>query len=93
MARRGPLRLRPGDKSRMSREAPVRFCEGPGVQFPRATRRVVLVPAVSTGYTVKGQFKIPNSDANSWAHPVVIGGRLYLREKDSVWCYDVHGNK
>ena len=22
----------------MSREAPVRFCEGPGVQFPRATR-------------------------------------------------------
>src|SRR5262245_30766148 len=25
----------------MSREAPVRFCEGPGVEFPRATRRVV----------------------------------------------------
>src|SRR5262245_46261907 len=41
-ARRGSLRLRPGDKSRMSREAPVRFCEGPGVRFPRATRLVVL---------------------------------------------------
>src|SRR4051794_9765052 len=27
----------------MSREAPVRFCEGPGVQFPRATRLLVLV--------------------------------------------------
>ena len=26
------------DKSRMSREAHVRFCEGPGVQLPRATR-------------------------------------------------------
>jgi RNA-directed DNA polymerase len=26
----------------MSREAPVRFCEGPGVRFPRATRLVVL---------------------------------------------------
>jgi hypothetical protein len=26
-------------KSRMRREAPVRFCEGLGVQFPRATRR------------------------------------------------------
>jgi RNA-directed DNA polymerase len=25
----------------MSREAPVRFCEGPGVQFPRATRLVI----------------------------------------------------
>ena len=27
-----------GDKSRMSREAPVRFREGLGVKFPRATR-------------------------------------------------------
>ena len=30
---------RPGDKSRMSREAPVRFREGLGVKLPRATRR------------------------------------------------------
>ena len=26
----------------MSREAPVRFCEGPGVRFPRATRLLVF---------------------------------------------------
>jgi RNA-directed DNA polymerase len=32
---------RPGDKSRMSREAPVRFREGLGVKFPRATRLVI----------------------------------------------------
>src|SRR5512135_1964055 len=31
----------PGDKSRMSREAPVRFREGLGVKFPRATRLVM----------------------------------------------------
>ncbi len=31
---------RPDDKSRMSREAPVRFCEGLGVKFPRATRPI-----------------------------------------------------
>jgi RNA-directed DNA polymerase len=29
-------------KSRMRREPPVRFCEGLGVQFPRATRLVIL---------------------------------------------------
>ncbi len=29
----------------MSREVHVRFCEGVGVQFPRATRLVVLAPA------------------------------------------------
>ena len=31
----------PGDKSRMSREAPVRFREGLGVKFPRATRLIM----------------------------------------------------
>src|SRR5262245_35237173 len=41
MGRSGSLRLRPGEKSRMSREAPVRFCEGPGVQLPRATRLII----------------------------------------------------
>ena len=30
-----------GEKSRMSRVAPVRFCEGLGVKFPRATRLIV----------------------------------------------------
>jgi hypothetical protein len=31
----------PGDQSRMSREAPVRFREGLGVKFPRATRLII----------------------------------------------------
>jgi hypothetical protein len=26
-----------------------------------------------------------------WAHPVVIGGRLYLRDQDKLMCYDVRG--
>ena len=30
-----------GEKSRMSREAPVRFCEGLGVKLPRATRLII----------------------------------------------------
>lgn len=50
---------------------------------------VALVEATPKGYAEKGTFKIPNSESNSWAHPVVVGGRLYLREQDVVWCYDV----
>jgi outer membrane protein assembly factor BamB len=53
---------------------------------------VALVPANAEGYKEKGSFKIPNSgNDHSWAHPVVSGGRLYLREKDVLWCYDVKG--
>jgi outer membrane protein assembly factor BamB len=50
---------------------------------------VALVEASPDGYKEKGLFKIPNSTNQSWAHPVVSGGKLYLREKDTIWCYDV----
>jgi outer membrane protein assembly factor BamB len=50
---------------------------------------VALVPADPDNYKEKGVFKIPNSDRQSWAHPVVVGGKLYLREKDTLWVYDV----
>jgi outer membrane protein assembly factor BamB len=50
---------------------------------------VALVPADGDDYTEKGGFKIPNVRNPSWSHPVVIGGRLYLREQGTVYCYDV----
>ncbi len=50
---------------------------------------MALVPVPSKAYSEKGSFKVPNSNTNSWAHPVVIDGKLYLREKGLVWCYDV----
>ena len=50
---------------------------------------MALVPATPTEYQETGTFKIPNADSQSWAHPVVAGGRLYLREQDILWCYNV----
>jgi outer membrane protein assembly factor BamB len=50
---------------------------------------VALVPAVPDGYKETGAFKIPSSTKDSWSHPVVIGGRLYLRDHDTLWVYDV----
>jgi outer membrane protein assembly factor BamB len=50
---------------------------------------VALVPATPDGYKESGVFKIPNSRTQSWPHPVVIDGKLYLREKDTLWVYDV----
>jgi outer membrane protein assembly factor BamB len=51
---------------------------------------VSLVKASPTdGYKEVGSFKVPKPDGNCWAHPVVVGGRLYLREGDLIFCYDV----
>jgi outer membrane protein assembly factor BamB len=48
-----------------------------------------LVEASPTGYKEKGHFDIPDSGLNSWAHPVVSGGRLYIRNQSSLAAYDI----
>lgn len=59
---------------------------------------VALVPASETGWEEKGRFTLnPLSEKRSkqggiWPHPVVVNGRLYLRDQEYVYCYDVKGN-
>jgi outer membrane protein assembly factor BamB len=50
---------------------------------------MVLIEASPEGYYEKGSFLIPDVHQFSWSHPVVAGGRLYLREQDNLFCYDV----
>ena len=50
---------------------------------------VGLVEATPTGYKEKGRFKIPQGDLETWTHPVVAGGRLYLRDQDTIYAFDV----
>lgn len=53
---------------------------------------VALVEASPKGYKERGRFDQPDrSDKNSWPHPVVVGGRLYLRDQDLLLCYEVQG--
>jgi outer membrane protein assembly factor BamB len=51
---------------------------------------VSLVKADPAGYAEVSSFKIPGSgEQPSWAHPVILDGRLYLREQDKIFCYDI----
>jgi outer membrane protein assembly factor BamB len=51
---------------------------------------VALVEATPSGYKEKGRFDQPGrSDKNSWPHPVIADGKLYLRDQDLLLCYDV----
>lgn len=51
---------------------------------------VGLAEATSAGYTEKGRFRIADQGLPSWAHPVVSGGRLYIRNQGTLASYDVH---
>lgn len=49
-----------------------------------------LVKADPAAYTEVSSFQVPGSgDRPSWAHAVIVDGRLYLREGDAILCYDV----
>jgi|SRR5688572_1872756 len=50
---------------------------------------VGLVEATPSAYREKGSFEIPDSGWPAWAHPVVSGGRLYIRNQNSLAAYDV----
>jgi outer membrane protein assembly factor BamB len=52
---------------------------------------VSLVKADPAEYREVSSFKVPGSgDRPSWAHMVILDGRLYLREGDAILCYDIH---
>ena len=58
------------------------------VRFADGT--LALAKADPADYVEVATFKIPGSDARpSWAHAVVLDGRLYLREQDKILCYDL----
>jgi hypothetical protein len=50
---------------------------------------MVLAEATPAGYRERGSFQIPEVAHPSWSHPVVAGGKLYLREQDHLFCYDL----
>ena len=59
---------------------------------------VALAEATPDAYRQKGRFMPPDRPKQTraamekaWAYPVVANGRLYIRELDSLWCYDISG--
>jgi outer membrane protein assembly factor BamB len=76
------------EKSLGSGSASPTYADG-NLYIRYANGYVALVPAGPDGYKETGMFKIPNGTGNCWAHPVVCGGRMYIREKDTLWVYEV----
>lgn len=58
---------------------------------------VVLIAASTEGWQESGRFQIPQQSSQRkpngkiWTPPVVANGRLYLRDQELLFCYDVSG--
>jgi outer membrane protein assembly factor BamB len=73
----------------------VTFAEGNLYCVDERSGTVALVSATRDDYIEKGRFDLPQqSEIRSpkgkvWTHPVVINGKLYLRDQEFIFCYDV----
>jgi outer membrane protein assembly factor BamB len=76
------------DRGPGSGSAAVVYADG-NMYFRYQSAAMALIEATPQGYKLKGTFKIPGGATPSWAHPVVAGGRLYLRDQNKMFCYDV----
>jgi outer membrane protein assembly factor BamB len=60
---------------------------------------VICVEANPTKYVEKGRFKIPRkSDKRKpsggiWTHPVIADGKLYLRDQELLFCFDLRDGR
>lgn len=50
---------------------------------------LALIEATPNSYRLKGTLKPEYQEGNSWAHPVIAGGKLFLREQNKLMCYDL----
>jgi len=52
---------------------------------------VALAEVSPDGYHEHGKFRIQSHGHQAWAHPIVAGGRLFIRDQESLTAYDVRG--
>lgn len=76
------------DKRRVSKGS-VAFADG-RIYYRTEEGPVVLIEPSRKEYLERGRFTQPErTDKPAWAHPVVANGKLYIRDQDTLFCYDV----
>jgi hypothetical protein len=73
------------------------FADGRFYCYGQMTGAVVRVAASKTKFEKFDQFTIPKtsdqrkSQGGIWTHPVIADGKLFLRDQELIFCYDLKG--
>lgn len=49
----------------------------------------ILARPTATGLEKAGSFRVPYGEDQHWAHPVIAGGKLYIRHGSALMVYDI----
>jgi outer membrane protein assembly factor BamB len=93
------LDFRTGERHWRERDAlgkgAIGYADGKFYCIDQSEGQVVLIDASPEGWTERGRFTLsPQSEIRAprggiWVHPVIVGGKLLLRDQEFVYCYDV----
>jgi outer membrane protein assembly factor BamB len=73
------------------------YADGHFYCLDESSGKVVLIEANQKDWVEKGSFqldpqtKLRKKDGRIWVHPVILDGKLYLRDQDLIYCFDVKG--
>ena len=59
---------------------------------------VALIEASPEAYKERGRFTPPTTPSHkameqAWTYPVIADGRLYIRDGETMWCFDIRSPK
>ena len=57
--------------------------------FRYESGEMALIEANPQKYVLKSSFMLASVKGKSWPHPVIVDGKLYVRDQDVLMCYDV----
>jgi outer membrane protein assembly factor BamB len=77
------------DKERRAPKGSLALADG-RLYYRTEKGAMILIEPNSKQYVEHGRFNQPDrSDSPAWTHPVIANGKLYVRDQDVLFCYDV----
>jgi outer membrane protein assembly factor BamB len=67
--------------------------------YGQVTGTLACIEASPTGFVEKGRFTIPQTsdkrkkEGGIWTHPVIADGKLYLRDQELLYCFDLRDSR
>ncbi|MDO5582399.1 MAG: PQQ-binding-like beta-propeller repeat protein [Planctomycetia bacterium] len=78
------------EERRMRGKASAVFADGKLILRKENTGEIILMDPNPKKYTEISRFKQPErSSKNAWTYPLVVDKKLYLRDQDKIFCFDL----
>lgn len=86
-------------KDRKSEKGSVTYADGALYCYCEGSGDLFVLEASPSGAKEIGRFKLPETtkirrpQGKNWTHPVISNGKLFLRDQDILFCFDISGKE